>query len=253
MDVFSIKNKIALVTGSNQGLGLVLARGLARAGARVIINGRKENKLKNTYSELKNEDLDVYYNAFDVIRSDQVEESIIEIENEIGEVDILVNNAGIQIRHPLEEFPEEDWDNIIDINLKGAYVVAKQVVPGMIERQQGKIINICSLQSELGRETISPYAASKGGLKMLTKGMATEWGQYNIQVNAIGPGYFKSEMTKELWKDEEFDNWLKGRTPANRWGDPEELVGPAIFLASAASDYLNGHILYVDGGMLSCV
>jgi gluconate 5-dehydrogenase len=165
----------------------------------------------------------------------------------------LVNNAGIQIRAPLEEFDEADWDRLIDVNLKAAFLVSKYVVPGMIERGGGKIINVCSVQSELARPTIAPYAAAKGGLKMLTRAMATEWGRHNIQVNGIGPGYFVTEMTRKLVDDPEFSAWLCGRTPAGRWGNPSELQGAAVFLASEASSYVNGHILYVDGGMQACV
>ncbi|NOX64216.1 MAG: SDR family oxidoreductase, partial [Chlorobi bacterium] len=168
-------------------------------------------------------------------------------------IDILVNNAGIQIRGNLENFDLLDWQRLIDVNLTGAFLVSKAVVKDMIEKKSGKIINICSIQSELARPSIAPYTASKGGLKNLTKGMATDWGKYNIQVNGIAPGYFKTEMTKALYNDEKFDSWLCSRTPANRWGEPEELIGSLIFLASNASSYVNGHLVYVDGGMLACV
>jgi gluconate 5-dehydrogenase len=175
------------------------------------------------------------------------------IEKEVGPIDILFNNAGIQIRHPCEEFPEEDWDRIIAVNLKGIFLMSKQVAQGMIQRRRGKIINMGSVQCELARPTIVPYAASKGGVKMLIRGMATEWGKYNIQVNGIGPGYFISEMTQKLVDDPNFNAWLCSRTPANRWGDPSELIGAAIFLASKASDYVSGLIIYVDGGLLARV
>jgi gluconate 5-dehydrogenase len=191
--------------------------------------------------------------AFDITSAAAVAANVAAIEKEVGPIDILFNNAGIQIRHPLEEFPEEHWDRIIDVNLKSMFLMGKQVAQGMIQRRRGKIINMCSMQSELGRPTITPYAASKGGVKMLVRGMATEWGKYNIQVNGIGPGYFITEMTQKLVDDEKFNAWLCSRTPANRWGDPSELIGAAIFLASKASDYVSGHILYVDGGMLACV
>ena len=175
------------------------------------------------------------------------------MKKKLAPIDVLVNNAGIQIRAPLHEFDAENWRKILDINLTGAFLTSKAVVQGMIKRKAGKIINICSIQSELARPTIAPYTASKGGLKLLTRGMATDWGKYNIQVNGIAPGYFKTEMTKSLYEDEKFDAWLCSRVPANRWGDPEELVGGAIFLASKASDYVNGHIIFIDGGLMACV
>ncbi|UCE04402.1 MAG: SDR family oxidoreductase, partial [bacterium] len=190
---------------------------------------------------------------FDVRDETKIIEKVAYIEQEIGSINILINNAGIQIRSPLEEFKSDDWRRLIDINLTGAFLVSKAVVQGMIKRNSGKIINVCSIQSELARPTIAPYTASKGGLKNLTKGMATDWGKYNIQVNGIAPGYFKTEMTKSLYEDPEFDAWLCARVPTNRWGDPLELVGAAIFLASKASDYINGHLLYVDGGLMACV
>ena len=165
----------------------------------------------------------------------------------------MVNNAGIQHRAPLEEFKLEDWNKVINTNLTGAFIVSKAVIKGMIERQSGKIINICSLQSELARPSIAPYATAKGGLKMLTRGMATEWAKHNVQVNAIGPGYFKTDMTKSLYENQEFDTWLCKRTPANRWGNPEELIGTLIYLSSQASSFLNGQIIYVDGGITACI
>jgi gluconate 5-dehydrogenase len=175
------------------------------------------------------------------------------VEEDIGPIDILVNNAGIQIRAPLDQFKVEHWKALLDVNLTGVFLVSKAVVQGMIKRKAGKIINVCSIQSELARPTIAPYTASKGGVKLLTRGMATDWGRYNIQVNALAPGYFKTEMTKALWEDKDFDQWLCGRTPAHRWGNPDELIGATVFLASKASSYVNGHILYVDGGILACV
>jgi gluconate 5-dehydrogenase len=253
LDLFDLTGKVALVTGSSRGLGYTIAEGLGRAGATVVLNGIQPERLDQSVKALKNSGLNVYGAAFDVTDSGQIQEQIAHIESEIGPVDILFNNAGIQIRKPLETFDEADWRRLFDVNLTGAYLVAKAVVQGMIERRSGKIINICSVQSELARPSIAPYTASKGGLKNLTKGMATDWGKYNIQVNGLGPGYFVTEMTQPLVNDEKFDSWLRGRTPANRWGDPEELIGAAVFLASKASSYVNGHILYVDGGMLACV
>jgi len=252
-NIFDVSGKRTLITGSSQGLGLVLARGLGQAGATVILNGRNEAKLQQTVTTLANEGISVYGYAFDVTDSAQIQLAIARIEQEVGQIDILVNNAGIQRRAPLETFEESDWRDILETNLTSVFLVTKQVIQGMIARKSGKIINICSLQSELGRVTIAPYTASKGGLKMLTKGMATDWGKYNIQVNAIGPGYFLSEMTKPLADNPQFDSWLKARTPMGRWGDPAELIGALIFLASPASSFITGQILYVDGGILATI
>ena len=251
--LFSLEGKIALITGSGQGLGFTIAKGMAEAGATIVLNDVVEGRLKAAVKTVKDQGLQAAGYAFDITSAAAVAANVAAIEKEVGPIDILFNNAGIQIRHPLEEFPEEDWDRIIDVNLKSMFLMGKQVAQGMIQRRRGKIINMCSMQSELGRPTITPYAASKGAAKMLVRGMATEWGKYNIQVNGIGPGYFITEMTKKLVDDEKFNAWLCGRTPANRWGDPSELIGAAVFLASKASDYVNGHILYVDGGMLACV
>lgn len=252
-NLFDISGKIALVTGSGQGIGYTLAKGLAEAGCKIVLNDVIEERLQNAIDSFKKENYDVFGEVFDVTNEDDVNKKVGKIEKEIGPISILINNAGIQIRSPLEEFKLADWQRIIDINLTGVFLVAKSVVQGMIKRKKGKIINICSIQSELARPTIAPYTASKGGVRNLTRGMATDWGKYNIQVNGIAPGYFKTEMTKALYTDEKFDAWLCGRTPANRWGDPEELVGTLIFLASKASDYVNGQLVYVDGGMTVCV
>ena len=252
-DLFNVTGKVALITGSSQGLGLYLARGLGQAGALVVLNGRDKKKLYSAVSNLKQTGIDAKAYPFDVSDENEIDCKIDKIEQEIGTIDILINNAGIQIRAPLEKFDKKDWQKILDVNLTGSFLTSKAVVRGMKRRHTGKIINICSVQSELARPTIAPYTASKGGLKMLTKAMATEWGKYNIQINGIAPGYFKTEMAKPLYEDENFNKWLCSRTPANRWGEPEELVGSAIFLASNASNYVNGHILYVDGGMTACV
>jgi gluconate 5-dehydrogenase len=252
-ELFDLSQRKALITGSARGLGFVIARGMAQAGAAIILNDVVQDRLEGSVRVLREEGLNAFGYAFDITDPVAVAHNVETIEREVGPIDILMNNAGIQIRHPLEDFPEEDWEKILKINLTGVYLVSKYVARGMIARQRGKIINMCSMQSELGRPTITPYAASKGGVKMLVRGMATEWGKYNIQVNGIGPGYFITDMTRALVEDEKFNAWLCGRTPANRWGDPRELIGAAIFLASKASDYVNGHILYVDGGMLACV
>jgi len=251
--LFTVEGRIALVTGSTGALGNTFTRGLALHGATVILNGRNQDKLNQKVRELKDEGFKAFGYVFDITKKEQVNHAVEKIENEIGPIDILVNNAGINLRAPLEDFRDRDWNEIIGINLTGAYFVSKAVAKSMIRRQSGKIINIGSVQSELGRATIAPYAASKGGIKMLTKGMAVDWAKYNIQVNGIGPGYFKTELTKPLYEDPEFDSWLCGRTPSNRWGDPEELIGALLFLSSDASSYVNGHMLYVDGGLLASV
>jgi gluconate 5-dehydrogenase len=251
--LFNLTGRIALITGSSRGIGYALAEGLGIAGSTIILNGTDDDRLTESVKNIAEKKITVYGSVFDVRDEDNVHKQIIQIEQDLGPIDILVNNAGIQIRGPLEEFALEDWQRILDINLTGAFITAKSVVQGMIKRKQGKIINICSMQSELARPTIAPYTASKGGLKLLTQGMATDWGKYNIQVNGIAPGYFKTEMTRKLYEDKDFDAWICARTPANRWGDPSELVGAAVFLASKASDYVNGHVIFVDGGLRGCV
>jgi len=249
--LFDLTGKTALITGSSQGLGFTIARGLGQAGARLILNGRNEQKLEQAVAALQGEGLAAHASPFDVRNEEQIREQVSRIQNEIDPIDILVNNAGIQRRGSLESIDQATWQEVLDINLTGTFLTSKQVVPGMIERRAGKIINICSLLSEVGRVTVGPYAAAKGGVKMLTKAMAVDWGKYNIQVNGIGPGYFITEMTQVLADDPEFDSWLKARTPAGRWGRPEELVGTACYLASKASDFVNGQIIYVDGGILA--
>jgi gluconate 5-dehydrogenase len=250
---FKILGKRILITGSTSGIGFILAKGLAKEGATVIINGRTRDKIDAAISSFNKQGLKVIGSHFDITNEEGVEKSISKIENELGGIDVLVNNAGIQQRAPLEEFTLENWNKIINTNMTGAFIVSKAVAKGMIQRKCGKIINICSLQSELARPTIAPYATAKGGLKMLTRAMATEWAKHNIQVNGIGPGYFKTEMTKALWENAEFDTWLCKRTPANRWGNPEELVGTLIYLSSEASSFINGQLIYVDGGITACI
>lgn len=252
-NLFNLQGKTVLVTGSSQGLGAILAKGLAEVGARIVLNGRDEKKLDEARERFRSAGFEVFASPFDVTDSLASMEAIKTIENEFGPIDVLVNNAGIQYRAPLEDFPEEKWRMIIDTNLSGAFFTAKAVVPSMIKRGRGKIINICSLQSELGRATIAPYAAAKGGLKMLTRGMCVDWAKHNIQINSIGPGYFVTEMTQPLKDNEEFDRWICSRTPAGRWGNPEELVGTMIYLASAASDFVNGQLLFVDGGITAAI
>jgi len=252
-NLFDISGKVALVTGSGQGIGYTLAKGLAGAGCTVVLNDVIEERLNASVAKLKEEGYNAHGFVFDVTNEDQILAAVEKIKKEVGEIDILVNNAGIQIRGPLEDFKLEDWNKLLSINLTGAFLVSKSVVKSMIEKRAGKIINICSIQSDLARPSITPYTASKGGVRNLTRGMATDWGKHNIQINGIAPGYFKTEMTKALYNDEKFDAWLCGRTPSDRWGNPEELIGSLVFLASKASSYVNGHLIYVDGGMRACV
>ncbi|MFM0055453.1 glucose 1-dehydrogenase [Paraburkholderia phytofirmans] len=247
--MFDLSGRRALVTGSSTGIGYALAKGLAGAGAEIILNGRSEARLAEAVSRLRDEGATVHAASFDVTSADDVEKAIANIEREIGAIDVLVNNAGMQRRAPLEQFSHEQWQELMKTNVDSVFLVGQAVSRHMIERQRGKIINICSVQSELGRPNIAAYTASKGAVKMLTKGMAIDWGQHGIQVNGLGPGYFKTELTEALVKDETFSKWLIGRTPSRRWGDVEDLVGAAVFLASNASNFVNGHILYVDGGV----
>ncbi len=251
--LFDLKGKTALITGSGSGIGLALAEGLAGAGAKVILNGRNETKLEKAKQELEQKGATVSLLPFDVSNLKETKTAIESYETNEGIIDILVNNAGINIRGAFEDFNENDWKKVLDININGAMIVSQAVAPFMIKRNAGKIINICSMQSELGRQSIVPYAVSKGGIKMLAKALCTEWAKYNIQVNGIGPGYFETELTQPLKDDPEFDSWLKNRTPAKRWGSPDELIGAAVFLASDAGNFVNGHILYVDGGLLASV
>ena len=249
LNMFDLSGRRALVTGSSTGIGYALAKGLAGAGAELILNGRNAARLAEAVGRLRDEGATVHAAGFDVTSADEVEKAIGDIEREIGAIDILVNNAGMQRRAPLEQFSHEQWQELMKTNVDSVFLVGQAVARHMIGRQRGKIINICSVQSELGRPNIAAYTASKGAVKMLTKGMAIDWGQHGIQVNGLGPGYFKTELTEALVKDETFSKWLTGRTPSRRWGDVEDLVGAAVFLASNASNFVNGHILYVDGGV----
>lgn len=251
LDLFDLKGRLALVTGSSQGIGLAIARGLAGAGARVVLNGRNSDRLDRAGAGLVGEGFDVHTAIFDVTDEAAVDAAVAGIERDLGPLAILVNNAGMQFRAPLEEYPAERWRELMRVNVESAFLVGKAAARGMIARRQGKIVNIGSVQSELGRPSIAPYAATKGAIKMLTKGMCADWARHGIQVNAIGPGYFRTELNKALVENEEFSSWLEKRTPAGRWGDVEELVGAAVFLCSDASSFVNGHILYVDGGITS--
>lgn len=246
---FRLDGQMALVTGSSAGIGLALARGLGQAGASLVLNGRDAAKLETAAQQLRKEGLVVHTCCFDVTDGAAVKQTIGAIEKDIGAIDILINNAGMTRRAPLHEFEHKEWRQLMQTNLDSVFYMGQAVAQHMITRKQGRIINICSVQSELGRPGISPYMASKGGLKMLTKGMAIDWGPLGLNVNGIGPGYFKTELTEKLVNDADFSDWLTNRTPSRRWGDVEELAGAAVFLASNASNFVNGHILYVDGGV----
>jgi len=249
--LFNLHNKTALVTGSSGGLGLAMARGLAEAGAAVVLNGRSEAKLSEAVKSLTDLGHKASAKAFDVTNESQAEAAFLCLDNEGVAVDILVNNAGIQFRKPMLELALADWQRVIDANLTSAFLVGREAAQRMVTRGSGKVINIGSVMSEVARPTIAPYAASKGGIKMLTRAMAAEWTKFNIQTNAIGPGYIATEMNQALVSDNKFDAWVKGRTPAARWGDPKDIVGAAIFFSSSASDFISGQMLYVDGGMLA--
>ncbi|MES2247967.1 MAG: glucose 1-dehydrogenase [Pseudomonadota bacterium] len=249
MKLFDLSGRTALVTGASKGIGYALAEALATAGARVVLNARSAAPLAAARDALRAKGLAAEAAAFDVTDAAAVEAGVAAVEADIGAIDILVNNAGMQHRGPFAEFPIDAWHRITTTNIDSVFLVGRFVAQRMIERRRGKIINVCSVQSELGRPGIAPYAATKGAVKMLTKGMAIDLGPYGIQVNGLGPGYFKTELTQALVADEAFTGWLSGRTPAGRWGEVEELGGAAIFLASDASSFVNGHILYVDGGI----
>ena len=249
VNTFRLDGRLALVTGSSAGIGLALARGLGQAGARLVLNGRDSARLAQAAAVLRDEGLEVHTSGFDVTQAGAVQAAVDDIEASLGGIDILVNNAGMQKRMALQDFPAQDWPELMRTTVDSVFFVGQAVARKMIGRGKGKIINICSVQSELGRPNIAPYMASKGAVKMLTKGMAIDWGPYGIQVNGLGPGYFKTELTEKLVADEQFSAWLTGRTPSRRWGEVAELAGAAVFLASDASSFVNGHVLYVDGGV----
>ncbi len=246
---FRLDGRVALVTGSSAGIGLALARGLGQAGATVVLNGRSAASCEAAAATLRSEGLNARTQVFDVTESAQVVTAVDAVESSVGPIDILINNAGIQRRAPFADFVEADWHELMRTNLDSVYFVGQAVARKMIPRKRGRIINICSVQSELGRPGIAPYTASKGAVKMLTKGMAIDLGPHGINVNGLGPGYFKTELNAKLVADETFSSWLINRTPSRRWGDVEDLAGAAVFLASDASKFVNGHILYVDGGV----
>jgi gluconate 5-dehydrogenase len=251
--LFDLTGRTALVTGATSGLGLAIARGLAEAGAAIAVNGRDEDRIADTVSTFRDGGLSAHPARFDVTATDEVEAGVARIEAEVGPIDILVNNAGIQRRKPLLELEEAVWDEVLETNLNAVFRVGRAVGRGMVERRRGKIINIASLASEVARKTIAPYTAAKGAVKQLTRAMCVEWASFNVQVNGIGPGYFATPLNRALLDDPAFDAWVKNRTPAGRWGDPKELVGAAVFLSSPASDFVNGQILYVDGGLLAAM
>jgi gluconate 5-dehydrogenase len=253
LKLFSLRGKRALITGSGRGIGLALARGLAGAGAAVVINDRNEQKAEAVAAQLRDEGFIADITVFDVTRRDQVIPAIDALESSIGAIDILVNNAGIQRRAPLENFDPNDWNELLRVNLDGAFHVSQAVARHMLPRGRGKIINICSVQGELARPGIAPYAATKGAIRMLTKSMCAEWASAGIQANALAPGYFETDLNRALVDDPAFSDWLCKRTPAGRWGRVEELCGAAVFLASSASDFVNGQTLFVDGGLTSVV
>ena len=254
LNLFDLSGKIAFVTGATHGLGMAMAKGLAKAGATLVINGHTPEKMEKAIKEYALENINVHSYLFDVTKEEEVIKHISKIESEVGPIDILVNNAGIIKRTPLENMEVDDFKAVIDVDLIAPFIVSKWAVKSMIKRQHGKIINICSMMSELGRNTVGAYAAAKGGLKLLTRNMATEWAKYNIQVNSIAPGYFATEQTKPIRVDgHPFNEFILNRTPAGKWGSPDDLAGAAIFLSSAASDFVNGHMLVVDGGIFATI
>ena len=255
LNLFDLTGKTALITGATHGLGKAMAIGLGKAGATLVVNGASSReKLDNAVAEYKTLGLKAHGYLFDVTNEAMVMENISKIEKEVGHIDILVNNAGIIKRIPLEEMEVADFEEVVKVDLVSPFIVSKHVVKGMIARKEGKIINICSMMSELGRNTVGAYAAAKGGLKMLTRNMATEWAKHNIQVNGIGPGYFATAQTAPIRVDgHPFNDFIVGRTPAGKWGDPDDLQGAAIFLSSKASNFVNGQIVYVDGGILATI
>jgi gluconate 5-dehydrogenase len=254
IQLFDLKGKRALITGATHGLGMAMAKALGHAGATVLINGHTPEKMEKALRDYPDSGVKAKGYLFDVTQEDSVKKAIDTIEKEAGSIDILVNNAGIIMRTPILEMSVEDFRKVIDIDLTGPFIMSKHVGKYMVERKAGKIINICSMMSELGRNSVTAYAAAKGGLKMLTKNMATEWGKFNVQVNGIGPGYFATEQTAPIrTAGHPFNDFIISRTPAGRWGDPDDLAGTTIFLASKASDFVNGQIIYVDGGILATI
>lgn len=257
--MFSLTGKVALVTGATYGIGYAIAKGLADAGAKIVFNDINQELVDKGIASYKEDGIDAKGYVCDVTDENAVNELVATIEKEVGVIDILVNNAGIIKRIPMHEMSAEDFRKVIDVDLNAPFIMSKAVIPSMIKKGHGKIINICSMMSELGRETVSAYAAAKGGLKMLTRNICSEYGEHNIQCNGIGPGYIATPQTAPLRETQPdgsrhpFDQFIIAKTPAARWGNPEDLVGPAVFLASDASNFVNGHVLYVDGGILAYI
>ena len=251
--LFDLSGQRTLITGSSQGIGLALARGLARHGAAIVLNGRDRAKLAAAAGILKEEGHDAVASDFDVTEGEAVRLGVDDIEQNFGAIDILINNAGMQFRTPLEDFPGDKWEQLLRTNVSSVFYTGQAVARHMIRRRQGKIINIASVQSELARPGIAPYTATKGAVKNLTRGMCADWAKYGLQINAIAPGYFKTPLNQALVDSEEFSSWLEKRTPAARWGNVDELIGAAVFLSSKASSFVNGHTLYVDGGITTCL
>ena len=257
--MFSLEGKVALVTGAAYGIGFAMAEALYKAGAKIAFNCRSQHHMDQALADYKAKGIEAHGYICDVTNAEQVNAMVADINKELGVIDILVNNAGIIKRIPMTEMSLEDFRQVVDIDLNAPFIVSKAVIPGMKEKGHGKIINICSMMSELGRETVSAYAAAKGGLKMLTRNICAEFGEYNIQCNGIGPGYIATPQTAPLRERQPdgsrhpFDSFIIAKTPAARWGEPEDLMGPVVFLASDASNFVNGHILYVDGGILAYI
>ncbi|WP_299819720.1 gluconate 5-dehydrogenase [uncultured Pontibacter sp.] len=253
-ELFDLTGKVALITGATHGLGMAMAKALGKAGATLVINGNTPGKMQLALENYRQDGFEVHSYLFDVTNEEQVKENIDRIEEEVGPIQILVNNAGMIQRTPALEMEVADFRRVVDVDLTAPFILSKTVGRYMISRQGGKIINICSMMSELGRDTVSAYAAAKGGLKMLTRNLATEWAKYNIQVNGIGPGYFATDQTAPIRVDgHPFNEFIISRTPAGRWGNPEDLGGAVVFLGSKASDFVNGQIIYVDGGILATI
>ncbi|ROQ18628.1 gluconate 5-dehydrogenase [Marinimicrobium koreense] len=253
--LFDLTGKVALVTGATHGIGMAMAKGLGSAGATIVVNGHSsQEKIDKAVAEYEADGYKAFGYKFDVTKEDQVIAAVDKIEKEVGPIDILVNNAGIIKRVPMLEMPVEEFQQVIDTDLVGVFTMTRPVAKKMVERKQGKIINICSMMSELGRDSVGAYAAAKGGLKMLTRNMATEWARHNVQVNGIGPGYFATSQTAPIRVEgNPLNEFIISRTPAGKWGDPDDLQGAAVFLSSKASDFVTGQIVYVDGGILATI
>jgi gluconate 5-dehydrogenase len=252
-NLFDLIGRRALITGSSQGIGYALAEGLAQCGAEVVINGRTTQTVERAVADLRAKSLSARSAVFDVTSKGSVDRGVADIESGIGPIDILINNAGMQFRSPLEDFPADKWEQLLTTNISSVFYTSQAVARAMISRREGKIINIASVQSEMARPGIAPYTATKGAVRNLTRGMCADWAKYGLQINAIAPGYFKTPLNQALVDNPEFSSWLETRTPAGRWGNVEELVGAAVFLSGRASSFVNGHTLYVDGGITTCL